>query len=138
MHERVRTHWASVKENRLYPREDEIDPSAISDAWDYCFLVDFRQGKSERGFHYDYMGSALLEAYGTNMTSIERCDTKTVPHVALMLRQMDEVAESGEPASHEAEFENVKRERIKYRCCLLPLGIDKVDYILGCMRWRYE
>lgn len=135
-HERVRRHWLSLKENRRFPREDEIDPSAIDDVWDYCFLVDMRKGGVTRGFRYDYMGPALLDAYGVNLASIESCDAATLPHCAMMLRQYDEVVESGEPATHEAEFENVHRLRIKYRCCLLPLGKDRVEYILGCMRWK--
>jgi hypothetical protein len=138
LHELVRQHWASVKENRQFPRKEEIEPEAIAAAWEHCFIVEMKKGAVERGFHYDYMGDALVKAYGQNMTSIERCDTKTVPHIALMLRQLNEVAESGEPAVHETEFENVQKKRIKYRCCLLPLGADKVEYVLGCMRWRMD
>lgn len=138
MHERVRQYWESLKDNRRFPFESEINPAAIADVWDHCFLVDMRGGPVHRGFTYPYMGSALVEAYGTDMTSIEHCDATTVPHVAMMLRQFDEVVESGEPATHEAEFENVNRVCIKYRCCLLPLGGDHVEYILGCMRWKTE
>lgn len=136
MHQRVRAYWDSLKDNRRFPRESEINPAAIADVWDDCFLVDMRKGSSMKGFHYEYMGVHLLKAYGVDLSSIERCDASLMPHCAVMLRQFDEVAESGEPAMHEAEFENVERLRIKYRCCLLPLGGDHVDYILGCMRWK--
>ena len=137
MHERIRQYWESLKEGRRFPNESEINPAAISDVWDYCFLVNMSKGKVSRGFSYEYMGPALAEAYGVNLTGVEQCDTKDVPHVALMLRQFDEVLESGEPALHDAEFENAKRMHIKYRCCLLPMGGGKVQYILGCMRWVY-
>lgn len=135
-HERVRSYWQSVKDNRRFPAEREIDPQAIPDAWDYCFLVEIKKGTVAQGFRYEYMGEALIAAYGANMTSVERCDAGTTPHIASMLRHFDEVAESGEPAMDESEFVNAQGALIKYRCCLLPLGGEKVEYILGCMRWK--
>lgn len=135
-HERVRQYWQNVKEQRQYPQESEIDPQEIEDAWEYCFLVDMREGSVDQGFHYDYMGAKLIEAYGMNMTSLQRCDPRTEPHIASMLRHFDEVVESGEAAMDESEFRNVRGMHIKYRCCLLPLGKDKVEFILGCMRWK--
>lgn len=136
MHERVRGYWQSVKEQRRFPQESEIEPAVIADAWDYCFLVDMSKGAVKDGFRYDYMGKELINAYGMDMTSLNQCDASTAPHIASILRHFDQVAESGEPAMDEAEFENIRHVRIKYRCCLLPLGRDRVEYILGCMRWK--
>lgn len=136
LHERVRQYWQSVKENRPFPREDEIDPMAIADVWEYCFLVNMRKGRVARGFNYEFMGSELMHAYGQNMVSLEHCGPDTAPHIASMLQHLDEVIESGEPAIDESEFDNVNGMRILYRCCLLPLGREKPEYILGCMRWK--
>ncbi|MBV8939217.1 MAG: PAS domain-containing protein [Alphaproteobacteria bacterium] len=137
MHEAVRQYWMSVKENRLFPAVEEIEPGCIAGAWNHCFIVDMRKGHVSDGFRYTYMGHDLMGAYGMDMSSLGRCDNATAPHVGSMLRHFDEVAESGEPAMDESEFINTHGDRIKYRCCLLPLGRgDKVQYILGCMRWK--
>lgn len=136
LHERVRQYWDSMREGRRYPAEQEIDPMAIPEAWDWCFLVNMRKGSVANGFTYEYLGPELMGAYGTNMVSFGQCDASTAPHIASMLRHFDEVTESGEAAIDESMFENIHMERIKYRCCLLPLGRQQVEYILGCMRWK--
>lgn len=136
VHERVRQYWQSLKDNRLFPAESEVEPAVIADVWDYCFVVNLTNGPVKNGFHYDYMGPALVGAYGVDMAGIELCDPTTKPHIASMLRHFEEVRESGEPATDESEFINASGTCIKYRCCLLPLGRNRVEYILGCMRWK--
>ena len=64
MHERVRQYWQSVKENRAYPTEDEIEPQSLKDEWDYCFLVDMRRRHTDKSYKYQYMGKELIAAYG--------------------------------------------------------------------------
>lgn len=136
LHERMRNHWASVKEMRPFPREDELDPAAIPDIWPHCFLIDIRSGRVKNGFRYEYMGEPLMLAYGANMMAFERCDATTEPHIHSLLTTLDQVVESGEEAVDENEFTNVQGLLVKYRSCLLPLGRDKVEYVLGCMRWK--
>jgi hypothetical protein len=136
IHDRLRQYWQSLKEQRPYPREDEIDPALVAEVWDYCFLADMRRGSVRHGFRYEYMGSALIDAYGCSMTAIDLCDAGTEPHIHSLMSRFDEVAESGEPATDEGEFTNTRGEQIRYRCCLLPLGAGKVESILGCMRWK--
>lgn len=138
LHERVRAHWDSLRENRAYPSEREIDPAMLTDAWPWCFLVDMRKGNASHGFTYEYMGDALVGAYGMNMVSLGNCNAANTPHIASMLRHFEEVRESGEPAMDASVFQNANGDRIHYRCCLLPLGIGKVEYILGCMRWKAD
>jgi len=136
VHERVRQYWQSLKDNRPYPEEGEVDPLVIADTWDWCFLADMRSGAVERGFRYDYMGPELIDAFGVNLMGFDRCDSDTAPRISSLLRRFNEVVESGEPVMDESEFENLQRQRVKYRCCLLPLGRGRGQHVLGCMRWK--
>lgn len=135
MHERVRQYWQSVKEQRPYPTESEIDPQFIADAWNYCFLVDMRRHHTHKLYKYQYIGRELVEAYGANMTGME-FQQEDAPHISAMISNFHEVEESGEPGMYEVEFVNARGVSIRTRCCLLPLGRDRVELILGCMRWK--
>src|SRR4051812_36345195 len=82
MHDHVREYWMSLKDNRPYPDESEVEPEVIAEAWDWCFLVDMRSGAVERGFHYDYMGPELMDAFGINMTGLGSFDSLKMPHLS--------------------------------------------------------
>jgi len=135
VHEQVLRYWQDLKGGRRFPAKQEIEPQAITEAWDWCFITHMRRGGVARGFDYDYIGHSLVAAYGANLTG-QQCDFESAPHIASMLARLDEVTESGEPAIDQSTFENLQQMQIKYRCCLLPLGNERVEHILGCMRWK--
>ncbi len=134
MHEKVQYYWQDLKGPRLYPTRQEIEPIVIKDAWDWCFIADV-QKLTEHGFRYEYVGPELTEIYGAHLTHTDRFSRKTGPDID-MAEYFSEITESGEPLVYTSEFNTLKQATIKYRCCLLPLGRDRVEYILGCMRWK--
>ena len=55
-----------------------------------------------------------------------------------MVQKFNEVIESKKPVIDESEFVNLKHLTVRYRTCMLPLGLENglVTHIIGCMRWR--
>ncbi len=135
-HETALNYWKALKKDRPFPREDEVDSQALASVWDSCFLVTLlERNNGAKGFHYEYVGKELLEAYGQDMTGLT-ADHDDAPQIASMLHAMERAGQ-GEPVLDESVFINRRHLEIRYRCCLLPLGSNgRVEYILGCMRWK--
>ena len=138
INEALIAYWNELKGNRLYPSEGDIDPDAIADVWDACFLVKLSSRKETGHFQYTYLGSYLIEAYGDDLTDQEVCSHLVDPDSMPMVKKFEEVARNGEPMNDEGEFTNHNNVVIKYRSCLLPLGDPgkPVNYILGGMKWK--
>ncbi len=137
-HDRLHEYWDSLRGSRLFPSENQIDPDAIPDIWESCFLVSIDDVTRRMGYRYSYLGAELIEACGD--------DTKS-PDVAMCLlatgsmpivQKFDEVIRIKGPVIDESEFVNLKHLTIRYRTCLLPLGYNdaEVSHIIGCIRWR--
>lgn len=138
-HERLRHYWESLKGERAFPRENEIDPDAISDIWPSCFLVSIDDVTRRLGYRYSYLGSDLVEAYGDDLHNPDITLKLLATTHAPMVKKFDEVIASRKPVIDESEFINLKHLNIRYRTCLLPLGAhqgEAVSHIIGCMRWR--
>lgn len=138
INERLEEYWESLRRGRAYPGEKEIDPRAIADIWDSCFLIRVDGEALEKGFKYTYLGLSLIEAYGDDLTGQEVCGRLVTPQSGQMVRKFHEVAESGRPVNDEGGFANRKNMLVKYRSVMLPLGAppDRVEYIIGGMKWR--
>ena len=128
-------YWSSSAGKRPMPLESDINPEDIASIWDHCFLVRVGDG----AFAYDYMGSALVEAYGDNVIGREICESLIYPHPEPLFRTFQKVTVSGQPVHDEAEFTNKNGMVVKYRSCVLPLsqkGEEGVAYLLGGMNWK--
>lgn len=135
-HEFALQYWELLRKERPLPSESDIDQQSLAPIWDSCFLITLKEANNEsKGFHYEYVGKELLEAYGRDMTGLA-ADHADVPQITSMLSAMEN-AMQGKPVVDESVFTNSKGVEIRYRCSLLPLGTgEKVEYILGCMRWK--
>lgn len=139
INERLLSYWASLKEGRAYPLEQEIVPEAIDDVWQNCFLVKVEERGGEPVFVYTFLGEDLIEAYGDDMTGHEICETLVYPNSEQFSEKLLEVLTDEAAVIDEGEFENSQGLQIKYRSCLLPLGdsgSEGVSYIIGGMKWR--
>lgn len=138
LHEEVLNYWESLRGNRPFPTESDIDPDEVADIWPSCFLISLDDVTRRLGYRYSYLGEALIEAYGDDIKNPEivmrLISTNSLP----LAKRFDEVVKSKAPLFDEAEFVNLKQMRIKYRTCLLPLGNSdgQVTHILGSMRWK--
>lgn len=136
-HEQLRQYWESIRGDRSLPREADIDPDAIDEIWDQCFLISNDDVTKRIGYRYSYLGSDLIGAFGDDITNhdtaLRLLSTARVPNA----KRFDEVLMERHPVMDEAEFVNLMGVNVRYRACLLPLGNDdEVTHIIGCMRWR--
>lgn len=138
INEKLQEYWQALRGGRLYPQESDINPEAIRDIWDHCFLVSINEEDLKQGYKYTYLGTGLIEAFGDDLTSRDisarLIETSSQPLIA----SFEQVIRTGRPFSEESQFTNSPGMVIKYRSCILPLGDnpEKVDYILGAMKWR--
>lgn len=138
-HERLTRYWQNLKGAERFPAESKIDPAAIADMWDYCFLITVKHDGRSEGYRYSYLGAALLEAYGYDQSETGVFETLVDPHSRTFIPKLDEVCRTGEAISADGRFTNADNIEIRYRCCLLPLFGEKPDeiaFILGTMDWK--
>jgi hypothetical protein len=134
--EQLEEYWQQLRGDRALPREDEIDPASIKDIWSACFLVTSR---FDGTFAYTYLGDALVEAYGDDLTGREIADTLLGAHPKSLLGSFEKAVRDGMPVTDEGEFVNSKGIPIKYRSCVLPLAGthgEGVGFLLGGMKWK--
>ena len=137
-HELLQKYWDTLRGDRPFPRESEIDPDALREIWPSCFLVSIDDVTHRLGYRYSYLGEEMLEAYGEDPHNPDIVTKLVSTDTAPMIAKFDEVVKTAKPVIDESEFVNLKHLNIRYRTCMLPLGspTDKVGFILGCMRWK--
>jgi hypothetical protein len=130
-------YWKQLKGKRRFPAESELSPEALKDFWDSCFLIDLTDFADRGGFKYAYLGSNLIKAYGDQLTQEEAVHLISTSNVEVA-EKIRQVMRSRAPLSIEGEFTNTSNVLIRFREVMLPLGKseDKVDYIIGGMRWK--
>jgi len=137
-HEIFLNYWNDLRGERPFPRESEIDPDAIADIWESCFLISNDDVTKRIGYRYSFLGSDLLGAFGDDVTNhdaaLRLLSTARVPNA----RKFDDVLIHKTPVIDEATFVNLMGMSIRYRACLLPLGLEngEVTHLIGCMRWK--
>ena len=136
-HEQLLSYWSDLRGERKFPKENEINTDALSALWSDCFLLNCSESNGQ--YKYDFMGPALIEAYGMDMTGLTH-DHDEEFNIQSVLDSFQKVISSGEQMIDESEFTNKQGMKVKYRCCLVPFGEapEKVNYILGLMRWKFE
>ena len=138
IYEVLQDYWDKVRKQRIYPTENDINPEEIKDIWDSCFLVSFSEDDVKNGYKYTYLGKDLIEAFGDDLTNKDISERLMLTTRPPLVESFEEVIRTGKPLRENSEFTNSLNMVIKYRSCLLPLGNDpeKVDYILGAMKWK--
>jgi hypothetical protein len=139
INEKLLAYWESVRGARPMPEERDVDPDALKDIWDSCFLVkSIPHGTGSRGYRYDYLGTALIEAFGDDVTNREISAKLVDPISPPLVKSFTQVIETGKPVEEESEFTNSQNLVIRFRSCMMPLGNakDGVLYILGGMKWK--
>ena len=135
LNELLLEYWQSLHKGRSMPLESDVSPADLASLWPHCFLVHAEKGT----FRYDYLGTALVEAYGDDLTGHEICETLLFPHPDSLFAAFENVKANAVPAFDEGEFINNLGLVIKYRSVVLPLGHRSepgVAFLLGGMRWK--
>ncbi len=137
-HEILLSYWNNARGDAPFPKESDIDPDALADIWESCFLISNDDVTRRIGYRYSFLGTDLIGAFGDDVThhdvALRLLSTVRVPNA----RKFDEVLHEKHAVIDESEFVNLMGINIRYRACLLPLGTPdgEVTHILGCMRWR--
>lgn len=136
-HERLQSYWEELLAGRALPRENDINPDALSDIWKSCFLICIDPVTKQSGYRYSYLGEDLVDAYGDDMKNPDVARMLLSTANAPIVKIFDEAVRQKRPVVDEAEFVNLKNVKIRYRKCVVPLGNDQqVTHLLGCMRWK--
>lgn len=133
---RLISYWNEIRNDSLLPKESDVDPSALQDVWDNCFLIKVQTDNSHSNFVFEFLGKNLIDAYGQDITG-QQFSSSLARGNRNVLSAVMEVMRTHQPVVHEMEYDNEIGDLVKYRMCLLPLtGSDGyMQYILGGMRW---
>lgn len=133
--EMLQEYWQQKCTNDNIPSDADIDPSALGDLWEHCFLV---QKTGTESFQYLHMGAEIIKAYGDDLTGHEVCERLMGQLHQPLVSEFAEVTKTRHPLLKESSFINRKKMEVRYRTCLLPLrrNGDVVEYVLGGMKWK--
>lgn len=126
-------YWNGLRDERPFPKENEIDPDQLSMVWGHCFVIQLRDIKKVRDYNYTYFGPNLVRAYQDG--TLDRFNGKMIsPDANRTALLFEEVIKQGDPVLDEGEYVNPIGKVVKFRQSLMPLGDDKgkaVFSILG-------
>jgi hypothetical protein len=132
-------YWLDLREEREMPQEKDIDPNALTNVWNSCFLVKMTDAASHGGYRYAYMGKELLNAFGEDVSRDDAEILVSLPSMRVTAK-FDQAVGMRKPLIDEGEFLNAKKISVKYRQILLPMADNKkpkeLAYLFGGMRWK--
>lgn len=131
-------YYITLKGDKLFPLENDIDPEVIGALWEDCFMVqkiDILRGPP---YNYTYLGEAII-----NDEELSRMPEEILPfatHIASHIhRQFLEVFETGAPVFREDVVALPNGSSVYYRQILLPFAHStegEIESILGGRRYR--
>lgn len=138
IHIRLREYWNTLRKGLQFPAESLVNPDDLADIWDSCFLISLDDVTRRLGYRYSYMGNDLLVAYGGDPNHEGSTNQIIASPNGTMIAKFDEVQEKRCPVIDESEFVNSREIPIRYRSCILPLGLPngEMTHLIGCMRWK--
>jgi hypothetical protein len=133
---RLLSHWRILCDDRDYPSFFEVDPSAIPEMWENCFVLEIFEDGDEPRFRA--MGEKLAAHVDFSLIDqpISTAPMKTLPGVAISF--LDEVLRKGVPISRGDEFFKDDGTKVLFRSILLPVSDDgeTISGILGAVNCR--
>lgn len=132
-------YWLKLRGARPFPQEKELQPEALKDVWDSCFLVKLTDAASHGGYRYAYLGTDLVEAFGQDVSREDAEMLVSLPSLRVTAK-FDQAVALRKPLLDEGEFINSNKVTIRYRQILLPLADNsdpkQLAYLFGGMRWK--
>jgi len=140
---RIIKHWDTLRQDRLYPTPQELDPAVppLSEFWQDCFMI-VVAGSAEQST-FEYVGGNVLELsrlpadwHSQTARSLGECTLDTLLGRAVCYA--DQVLAKSVPISRGDSYVDGD-VLVKYRSILLPMSSDGhvVDRLFGavnCMR----
>ncbi len=132
---RLVAYWERLRDGREMPTENDINPDDIDDLWDHCFMIHVADLKKS-DYNYIYLGDAIIEAYQGKLSDDDSASVVSL-NAGKLAQSYGRVISECRPVIEEGEFINLVGDTVKYRQCLLPLGVDgRVDAVFGGMRYK--
>ena len=141
LNEILRVYWESILSGRSMPEEKDIEPSALKEIWDACFLVRHVSARNSGApiYRYDYLGDTLINAFGSDVSNQDLSARLVDSNKPPLFSAFSQVLTKGIPVEEEGEFTNDRGLQIRYRCSVFPLGNAShgIEYFLGGMKWKF-
>ena len=129
-------YWQDLKGDARFPSEEDIDPEALKEVWDSCFMIQVPDMGEGGTYNYTYLGSNIIRSYGTDLTQ-DAAQPLASPTAERLASLYQKVLARKMPVICEGRFINNQGQEIRYRQCLLPFGTgDTVTMIFGGMRYK--
>ena len=131
------TYWNELRDNKIFPEIQQIEPEEITEIWPYCFIIEVRNDndKDNQKYNCTYIGEKAMQLYKSDIKVYAESQNITLffPQVIENLfDHLESVVENLEPIIDESETESADGNYIKIRQCLLPLGNNnEVTHIIG-------
>ncbi|WP_339045168.1 PAS domain-containing protein [Candidatus Mesenet endosymbiont of Agriotes lineatus] len=133
---RLCSYWNLLREDRNYPRKDEIELEEIKDILEYCFIIKVNETDDEKKkYNFVHLGSEVAEIYNMD-TDIMHIS----PMTENLYQHLDSILTDKEPVIEDLDLQGSVGHHLIGRQCLLPLSDDnqEVNYILGAVSCRKE
>jgi hypothetical protein len=133
----LKKYWDYLREGTAFPSEREIQPDAIAQIWDNCFVVVANNSSRPEDYVYKYIGKKIIAAYGEDLTGLT-VDNMVSPQAGHLAQEYDKVLAIKRPVLDDGEFKSPNKKLIKYRQILLPLGENGITItsIIGGMSYK--
>jgi hypothetical protein len=119
---RLIEHWHCVRKDKPLPEMARFNPGPVDDLWPQCFLVSI-EGRGKRPlFKYEYMGEAIVQLYGRDLTGCYADERVAQFPGAIVCRGLGPAATHRQPLEEDGFFINEQGRLVKYRACFLPFG----------------
>ena len=133
---RLLTHWREWGGGRAFPSFEDVDPTEISDIWEYGFVLDLAGHADDPVFRL--AGDSLIAHTGSPLRNVR---VSEVPKNSLARESASyyrEVIRKGVPISRGGEFLRPDRTTVLYRSVILPMSDDgeTVSGLLGAANCR--
>lgn len=116
-------HWNELRDERLFPHEDELDTDHLQSVWEHCFLLQVRDVEQVANYNFTYLGPKLVKAYADGVLDIENGQMVS-PQASMLAEKFRAVISSRDPLLEEGEYVNAHGELVKFRQAMLPLGTE--------------
>ena len=140
---RIIKHWDGLRQDRLYPTPQELDPAVppLSEFWQDCFMITVAASAAQSTF--EYVGGNVLQLsrlpadwHSQATRSLGECPANEL--IGRAVAYADEVLEKNVPISRGDSYADGE-VLVKYRSILLPMSSDgsNVDRLFGavnCLR----
>lgn len=132
---RLLAYWEALRGQRPMPEENDVDPDAIADIWDHCFVMQVRD-ILRKDYIYTYLGPSIAEAFRSGL-SVDDAGGMVSPDASRLAPHYQQVLDHARPLVENGEFVNLRGQTVKFRQCLLPLGREgRVEAVFGGMRFK--